>query len=595
MDTMPSSVQASDQPGASDRHLSGKRIDWVGLGLLFLFFWYFSGVVQALLIPSSGYEGSRRALFMSFIWLAPVLLFPRFTKQISAIIGIVLWAVSVISLSYWVIYGTEFSQSIIFIILETNTQESKEFLNQYVSFPLLAGVAVYTLLAFLLWKRLRPVHLSRPYAIGVASAVLVLNFGSPYVDCVTDKATFEAATNKLFRRMEPAAPWQFLTGYFQFRIQIKNVQHFLSNNSSLPPLDNLADRSEDTPRTLVMVIGESTTSRRMSLYGYPRKTTPRLDALKENGELFAFSNVIAPRPYTTRTLQQVLSFANQEEPNRYLTEPNMMNLMKQAGYKIFWVSNQQTIAMGTALLTAFSQQADITKYLNNHRARTAGLPDQVVFEPFTKILSDPAPKKFIVLHLLGTHSNFSMRYPKEYNVFTERDHVPENLSGSKLETFNSYDNAVLYNDFVIASLIDILSKNQPNSFLVYFSDHGEEVFNDPTHTVMGRNEDKPTMDMYAIPFVLWMSPEWRKTHTSASSFDSMLDRPYSNTDFIHTWSDLAGLSYDRFQPEKSLVNPDFKPHTRWIGNPEVKNGLRDFDATVMNKSILPSKASAAKQ
>jgi heptose-I-phosphate ethanolaminephosphotransferase len=60
----------------------------------------------------------------------------------------------------------------------------------------------------------------------------------------------------------------------------------------------------------------------------------------------------------------------------------------------------------------------------------------------------------------------------------------------------------------------------------------------------------------------------------------MLERPYSNAHFIHTWSDLAGLSYDRFRPESSLVNPAFKPRVRWIGNPDVKNGLRDFDALI---------------
>ncbi|MDR2014423.1 MAG: phosphoethanolamine transferase CptA [Azoarcus sp.] len=567
----------------------------VGLGWLFLFFWYFSGVTQALLIPSAGFVGSRRALFMSFMWLAPVLLFPRFTKQISAVIGVILWAASVVSLSYWIIYGTEFSQSIIFIILETNAQESQEFLSQYINLPLLAGIVVYTVIACLIWKRLRPVYLPRPVAAGAAFAVLALNLCTPYIDYMNGKATFEESTNKLFNRMETTAPWQFLAGYLQYRIQLNNVQSLLLKNSSLSPLDDLVDRNGDTSRTLVLVIGESTTSRRMSLYGYPRKTTPKLDALKEKGELFAFSDVIASRPYTVDILQQALSFASQEEPDRYLTEPNLMNLMKQAGYKTFWVTNQQTISAGNTLLSAFSQQADIAKYLNNHRAQTAGQPDQVVFEPFIEILADSAPKKFIVLHLFGTHSRYSLRYPKEYEIFTGRDHVPENLSNNEAEIFNSYDNAVLYNDFILSGLIDFLSKNQSNSFLLYFSDHGEEVFNDPTHTVRGRNEKNPTLDMYAIPFVLWMSPEWRKTHPSASDFGSMLDRPYSSDHLIHIWSDLAGLSYDRFQPEKSLINSDFKPYTRWIGDPRVKNGLRDFDAIVIKKPAPPSNASTAQQ
>lgn len=539
--------------------------------------------MQTLLIPSNGIEGFRCAFFMSFMWFAPVLLFPRYTKQICAVIGIILWAVSITSLSYWYIYGSEFSQSTLFIIFETTAQESQEYISQYITFPLVLGTILYTTVAYFLYKRLRPVRLSRPYAIGFAFAVLLLNLGEPHFKYLTGRTTFESATNKLLRRMEPAAPWQFLMSYIQYKVQLSNVRTFLKNNSSLPPLGNLIDRSGDTPRTVVLVIGESTTRRRMSLYGYPRKTTPKLDALKEKGDLFVFNDVITPRPYTFEVLKLALSFASQEEEGRYLTEPNMMNLMNQAGYKMFWITNQQVLREGNALQTSFSQQANAAKYLNNNRLQNASLPDQVVFEPFSEVLLDPAPKKFIVLHLLGTHAKYSLRYTEEYDVFTGRDHVPENLSDSQAERFNSYDNAVLYNDFVVSSLIDIFSKSQQNGFLVYFSDHGEEVFNDPKHEILGRNEYHPTLDMYAVPFMLWMTPEWKKTHSL--NLGSMRDRPYSNEHFIHTLSDLAGLSYDRFRPEMSLVNSGFKPHTRWIGNPKSKSGLHDFDAIELNKPL----------
>jgi len=557
-----------------------KRIDWAGLFWLYLFFWYFSGITQALTIPATGFIGFRSAFYMSFLWLAPVLLFPRATKQIGAIAGVVLWLTSTITLAYWIIYRTEISQSVIFAVLETNAQEAREFIGQYITFSVLAGIAAYSVFAWLIWRRLRPVHLPRSYAAGAALAALALSLGMPYVDFLRNKKSFAVATNNLYARMEPAAPWQLLGGYLQYRKQLDNVQSFLDRNSSLPPLEKLADANGDAPRTLVLVIGESTTSQHMSLYGYPRKTTPLLEALKGKGELFAFSDVITARPWTIGSLQQALSFANQQEPRRYLTEPNLLNLMKQAGYKIFWVTNQQAMSEYNTLLTAFSQQADVVKYLNNNRVQKTFSPDQVVFEPFAEILADPAPKKFIVLHLLGAHTKYSLRYPSEYDRFTGRDHVPEGLTDKQAEIWNSYDNAILYNDFVVTSLIDIFSRTRSNGFLVYFSDHGEEVFSDLKHEVLGRNENKPTRNMYAIPFLVWLSPEWKETHPAAGDFASMLNRRYSNAYFIHTWSDLAGLSYDRYRPEFSLVNPGFKPHVRWIGEPEAKGDLRDFDAVV---------------
>ncbi|MGC8086021.1 phosphoethanolamine transferase CptA, partial [Escherichia coli] len=56
-----------------------------------------------------------------------------------------------------------------------------------------------------------------------------------------------------------------------------------------------------------------------------------------------------------------------------------------------------------------------------------------------------------------------------------------------------------------------------------------------------------------------------------------VDRKYSLAELIHTWSDLAGLSYDGYDPTRSVVNPQFKETTRWIGNPYKKNALIDYD------------------
>src|SRR5476649_2666604 len=104
---------------------SAKGFDWAGLGWLFLFFWYFSGITQLLiqLTGTSGFSGFRQAFFLSAFWLAPMLLFPRRTRLLAALIGVVLWACSMASLGYFFIYQQEFSQSVIFIMFESNRSE----------------------------------------------------------------------------------------------------------------------------------------------------------------------------------------------------------------------------------------------------------------------------------------------------------------------------------------------------------------------------------------------------------------------------------------------------------------------------------------
>ncbi|MCB5184904.1 phosphoethanolamine transferase CptA [Methylobacillus gramineus] len=543
-----------------------KRTDWGALFNLYLFFFYFSGISHILLQFSGAtiFVGFRQAVFMSLLWLIPVILFPRRTLGIAALIGVVLWVFSLISLGYFCIYGQEFSQSVMFIIFESNPAESREFIAHYFVWWMIPVMLAHTAVAIWLWKRLRPLQISARAAWISTLAILVFLFGFPiFKQLVLKKASLEYAIEKLENSMEPAVPWQMVIGYIHYRQQLANMEALLAQNSQLPPLKNLHDANAGLPATLVLVIGESTNRQRMSLYGYERKTTPELDKMRD--QLFAFRNVVTPRPYTIEALQDVLTFADQEHPNLYLTQPSLMNMMRQAGYKSFWVTNQQTITKRNTMLTTFSKQTDQQFYMNNSRAQNSREYDSNVFAPFKEVLADPAPRKFIVVHLLGTHMKYEFRYPREYDQFRDRTGVPAVLDDQQAEVYNQYDNAVLYNDYVVSSLIKMLDGKQTNSFLVYFSDHGEDVYDAPSHSNLGRNEGKPTLPMYTIPFIFWASEQWKSGHET--NFASALDRPYGNSHFIYTWADLAGLSFDGFDASKSLVSSEFKEYPLLIGDP----------------------------
>jgi len=421
--------------------------------------------------------------------------------------------------------------------------------------------------------------------------LLVALFLSPFfTHMVINHRTFDDAREKLESRMEPAVPWQVVVGYLGYQRQLSNMQELLKKNAKIPPLKNLKDDLANTPATLVLVIGESTNRQRMSLYEHPRPTTPNLDSMRS--ELSIFTNVIGPRPYTIESLQQALTFADQQNPDLYLTEPSMMNIIKQAGYKTYWITNQQTMTKRNTMLTTFSQLTDEQYYLNNNRSQDARQYDSSVFVPFQEVLKQPASRKFIIVHLLGTHMNYKYRYPQEYAKFTDRQGVPPWVTdGSQLSLYNSYDNAVLFNDFVVSKLIKDFAATDPNGFLVYFSDHGEEVYDTPGLNFHGRAEASPLLTMYTIPFLIWTSPKWKETRPQ--DFRAALDRPYSTTDFIYTWIDLAGLHFDKFDPTKSLVNKDFKDYPRYIGDPYAEKGLVDFSLVIekaeKQKALMESK------
>ena len=108
-------------------------IDWRGLGRAFLFFWYFSAVTHFLLFftGATGFLPLRQGFIFSLLWLLPLLVFPAKARQISAVLGVILGIGALVNLGYFAIYRQEFSQSVLFIIFESNPAEASEYIDQY--------------------------------------------------------------------------------------------------------------------------------------------------------------------------------------------------------------------------------------------------------------------------------------------------------------------------------------------------------------------------------------------------------------------------------------------------------------------------------
>ncbi|WP_277963998.1 phosphoethanolamine transferase CptA [Pseudomonas sp. RIT-To-2] len=546
------------------------------LANLYLFFWFFSGPLQLMIYHAgvTGLGGFWQASALSLLWMIPVLLVPRWTRAMAGLIGLVLWLSSLTALAYFLIYGQEFSQSAIFIMFDSNVTESSEYLSQYFAWSRLAILVGYSLVALVLWFRVRPVRFSPPVRACACVLVAFVSVGFSALHELAKRGDLDMRLGKFEQNLQAAAPWQLVVGFAQYRQQLADMGQIFANWATIPPLQDFHDTHAGQPSTLVLVIGESTDRQRMSLYGYGRRTSPELDALRP--ELDVFDHVIAPRPYTIEVLQQVLTFADQEHPDLYLNSPSLVSVMKQAGYKTFWVTNQQTMTQRNTMLTTFSKQADEQVYLNNNRDQNSTSQfDQDVLDPFSQVLKDQAPRKFIVVHLMGTHMNYRYRYPKDYQHFRDNAQVPSYVVNQKLHKYNDYDNAVLYNDHVVSSLIGRFKRSNPHGFLLYVSDHGESVYDPVAPKVLGRNEDAPTRPMYTVPFLVWRSPSWKED--TPVDLSGALHREYTTSHFIHTWADLAGLSFDRFEPWKSIVNPHYQRGQLLIGDPHQPQKLRDFD------------------
>ncbi len=554
--------------------------------LSFLLFWYLTSITQ-LLISLSGaasFEGFKDATISAFLWMIPIFIFPQYVKKLTAALGVMLWLFALPGFGYFLIYGQELTQSLMFIIFESNQSESAEYLQNYLSIKVVLGYLAFTLIPIFIWTYIKPYTDERKPAYITSFVITTLIFMTPVTRAIA-YGDINAAYKNMNRHLSSAPPWQLGFGYSNYQRELHEVEKQLLSLDSIPALNNLKETPKNLPTTVVLVIGESTTRLHMGLYGYERDTTPKLSSIKK--ELTVFKNVFASRPNTIESLEQVLTFADQEHPDLYKTTPSLIAIMKQAGYKTYWITNQQTLTKRNTMLTTFAKQADEQIFLNNARRQNAYSLDEKVLAPYAKTLLKQDQKKLIVVHLLGTHMKYAYRYPESYAHFTTAKGLAPIVSAdhNKVELINSYDNAVLYNDYIVYELISQLKKansNNAQSLLVYFSDHGEDVYDTAPHDFKGRNEGAPTYPMYAVPFIVWHSENWQGAAKLADA--NIKDRQYDNADFIYTWSDLIGLSYEGYRDDESILSKQFNTDTILVGNPYGKS-LQKLNGTFASNGM----------
>jgi glucan phosphoethanolaminetransferase (alkaline phosphatase superfamily) len=211
-----------------------------------------------------------------------------------------------------------------------------------------------------------------------------------------------------------------------------------------------------------MVIGESSRYDRWSLNGYARETNP---LLSQEANLVALPDVITSVSATRLSVPVIISRkpATQSLKDGF-SEKSFLTAFKEAGFKTFWLSNQISFGKFDTPVSVFAKEADVVDFLNLGGFTDNSNYDEVLFGPLKHALADPAPKKLIVLHTLGSHWNYSHRYPKQFDkwqpslfgvdkpVYTDI-RIKEQLN-------NSYDSSILYTDWFLAHVIDALKETQ---------------------------------------------------------------------------------------------------------------------------------------
>lgn len=421
--------------------------------------------------------------------------------------------------------------AVLYTVFETNLAESSDFLHSYIRwYALLLPVAYLVLLYMIPLSEFRFRNNGKVLFICCLCAAIMIRFyeRSLVITVCETYADYKSFSNGVARDIT------------------KQESAYFSNVTNT-----------DNEAVYVVIIGESTNRRNMRHYGYYRNTNPYTEKIKD--ELHLFSNVVSPHTQTVFSLNKILSMADFAHPDQYRLG-TVLQLANGAGFETYWLSNQNPIGAYESLVSLYAKASKNTFYTwgtYDHSDRY----DEVLLPKFREILKQKPAKKMIFLHLLGTHISYDKRYPGDFRHFSG---IPQTRfpSHEAFQMINEYDNAVRYNDSIVNEVINSARSLKKNSYVMYFSDHGEEVFHSLDY--FGHHEDIATDAMFEIPFIVWTSETYKEKSTI--DFTHQLDRKYNLEDFIYSFSELSRIDFDEFKPSRSIFNIGFVPKKRLILN-----------------------------
>ncbi|MCF6295421.1 MAG: phosphoethanolamine transferase [Flavobacteriaceae bacterium] len=444
---------------------------------------------------------------------------------------------------YYYHFESIFSSSAVFVILETNALEAKEFLSTYIN--------TTTSLLFLLLVLLIFVGIK---AINKNVTIIFLNkFEKIKFALLFFSILIFLKVTKLIVFNVPYLAVKTPIVYYQEIQKFKNFdkEGSLVNFTNVKRIVKIEDKE-----LYVIVIGESTNKLHFQLNGeYYRETTPLLNEIEN--EIVALKNVISPHAYTIGSLTKGLTLGNVENPDgKY--QGSIIQLLNQAGFKTYWVSNQRPIGISDTHVTKIARGVNKIIFLNiKHTSEKTPFDEELITE-LNKIVLEDGEKKVVFLHMMGAHLNYKKRYPTGFDYF--KDNPLTKFKRKKVfEIINAYDNVMLYTDYVLREIIETVRINDVNSYVLYFSDHGQEVYDEIDF--LGQTIDQMvTKNMYEIPMFLWMSNNFKDNKQIALN----LDKKYMNDDLIHTIADLCNISSNEIDSTRSIFNHSFKERKRII-------------------------------
>ena len=435
-------------------------------------------------------------------------------------------------------------QESIEILAQTTFAEARSFLTAYVSVPYIILSILFILCAIWLFNKTALI-LSGRTSTSIVLFVLTVAGLIVYMVSIWNFVSFGKG--------------QFVPQLHSFTRSVYSSKVLFDRHSQIVELRRInaqvkASKSSDYVNTIIVVIGESFSAYHSSLYGYSKETNPLLAKRAANGSLTVFTDVVSFSDHTEEVMCTI--FPLNKQPEKFFMDPLFPTCFKVSGYHTTLLDNQYFV--GNRIM--FLSDKELSSIMFDYR-NTKGYDYDGEMLQDVRLIDSP---QLIVLHLQGQHFIYSDRYPKRFTRFEPKDY--SNLSEKQKAIVAHYDNATMYNDYVIDQIIRLVEDR--DCLVVYFPDHGQDVYE--VDDFMGHGCASSRADLtyqVKVPLFIWTSDLFSTKHADkVKRIKESADKPIITSDLPHFLLDVAGVNTESLNSDQSFINDLYKTKNRIILN-----------------------------
>jgi heptose-I-phosphate ethanolaminephosphotransferase len=319
--------------------------------------------------------------------------------------------------------------------------------------------------------------------------------------------------------------------------------------------------------TYVLVIGESQNKDHMSLYGYSRKTTPWIDEQICRPNWVSFNHAYSNYVQTVPALSLSLTAASQYNGKAYTSSPSILDVAKAAGFRTFWLSNQQGLGAWNNPITAIAETADVYIKINSNigKSLAADYYDSKLIEKFDQLKDQihSGDNNLIVFHLMGSHGDYCSRYPQSFAKFGDAKAKKSKafynvlLSGNeevRRREIDCYDNSIAFTDYVLSQVFAEAKQLPGFRAFVYLPDHAEAVDAGLMH-----DPQRFTFAMTHISLLVWLSDAFMTSEPDrAKALHQHENSVWTNDLLDDLLVGLSGIDVKNHDPSYDLSSNSYR-------------------------------------